>query len=224
MRQVQVWDIPTRLFHWLLVAHIAVLWWFSGTDFHESWHPIAGKSLLALILFRVIWGFTGSYYSRWRNTPFSLTLLVKYIRGQRKEFSGHTPGGSYFLVALLALLLIQTMSGLAHTDDSFFEGPLFAHRPDWIAGFIGTIHAKGFDILLALISFHLIVLVLYQSKGNSLYTSMVTGQKLVSKPGLVDKQSTAKTLVSAALIATVCYAAVFFGLDAIPQPTYDFGF
>jgi len=224
MHQINVWDIPTRIFHWSLVAHIIFLWWFSGEDFHDSWHPIAGKSLLALITFRIIWGFTGSFYSRWKNTPLSLSLLTKYLSGRRKDFKGHTPAGSYFLILILSLLSIQVVSGLAHTDDSFFEGPLFAHRPDWIADFVGLIHAQTFNILLALISLHLITLILYRFKGNRLYKSMITGKKSSSSALKISEPSLSKVLLLASIIAVLCYLSVFIGLNAIPQPTYDFGF
>lgn len=216
-----IWDLPTRLFHWLIVAHAISLWILSGEQFSDQWHPILGKSILSLALFRVVWGVIGSEHSRWQNMPFSLKSLWLYLTLKQTNWPGHSPAGAYFTIIILLLIIVQSGSGLMHTDDMFFDGPLRAHTSEKLIPFIGLIHANAFDIGVGLIAIHIIMIALYQFvKGQALYRSMITGKKeyLAAAPA----QPASNWL--ALLIAIIVYSIVFYGLDLIPQPIQYFGF
>jgi len=105
---VRIWDLPTRLFHWLLAALVLCsvvtaklggLW--------IDWHMRAGYAILALVLFRVLWGFAGSRYARFANFVRGPRAVLDYLRGRGAQGAGHSPLGALSVLALLAALLVQ---------------------------------------------------------------------------------------------------------------------
>jgi len=130
---VRVWDLPVRLFHWLIVVLLAVSWWSAEQGgVMLKYHMWSGFTVLTLVLFRVAWGFVGSRYAR----------FTDFVHGPRQVFgtlgalfdrrplaiAGHNPLGGWMVVALLVCLLVQTMTGLFANDDLFNEGPLYSQR------------------------------------------------------------------------------------------------
>ena len=124
-RAVKVWDIPTRLFHWLLVALFAFSWWSAEND-EMAWHYRSGIVLVSLLVFRVIWGFVGGSTARFARFVKSPGKVLAYLRQQDAAPPlGHNPVGGYSVVALLLALIVQTGTGLFATDiDGLESGPL----------------------------------------------------------------------------------------------------
>jgi cytochrome b len=60
---IEVWDLPTRLFHWSLVVCLGVLWLTGEFEFMDL-HEKVGVAVLVLIAFRILWGFVDGEFAR----------------------------------------------------------------------------------------------------------------------------------------------------------------
>jgi cytochrome b len=126
MREVKVWDIVVRAGHWSLVLLFAVAY-LSGEIEVETLHAWAGYAILAIVLFRILWGFVGTKHARftnfvvgWRATAAHAGSLLSL---RPKHYLGHNPLGGWMIVALLATLLLLCWSGLeAYAAEG--KGPL----------------------------------------------------------------------------------------------------
>ncbi len=186
---VTAWDLPTRLFHWLLLALVVSSW--VSVEFSEElgdtllvWHRWSGLAILVLLVWRILWGLVGSSTSRFASFVPSPAAAVRYARatfeGTAPRYLGHNPLGSVMIVALLAGLFAQVGLGLfAIDDDDLTGGPLSrlishagnktaTHWHEWVFDFV----------LLPLASLHIVTNFLYgRVKKEPLITSMVTGEK-----------------------------------------------
>lgn len=104
--RIRVWDLPVRLFHWLLAATFAGAW---ATAEAKGWHGVHlafGYTFAGLIVFRVIWGFVGSRYARFRSFAFGPQAVLAYLRslltGHPEHHFGHNPAGAWAIFAMLA--------------------------------------------------------------------------------------------------------------------------
>ena len=104
---IRVWDIPTRVFHWLLVVCFVGAWATDGSEGRREMHLMFGYTMLGLVLFRVFWGFVGSYYARFSSFECHPRKVIQYFKallsGQPEHHVGHTPGGALAALALLTL-------------------------------------------------------------------------------------------------------------------------
>lgn len=181
---VRVWDLPTRLFHWLIVLLFAFSWWTAETD-RLDWHMLSGYAILALVLFRLYWGFAGSRTARFRHFLKGPKALLAYSARMFEKPGtptlGHNPMGGWSAAALIALLLLQTGLGLFAIDvDGLNAGPL-----DILVSFetgrrIAGLHNKAFDLLLVLTGVHVAAVLFYWIyKRENLIAAMVTGRKRI---------------------------------------------
>ncbi len=185
-RRVRAWDLPTRLFHWLLVTLIASAYLtraYSG-DPTLYWHRINGYALLALLLFRLMWGFAGSSTSRFAAfVPWpgrALRYVGALVRHRPMHYLGHNPLGAALIFAMLLAVAAQALAGLFTTDDVLAQGPLHDHAPAWLDDRMGAYHAQGFWIVLALATVHIVANLVYHFvMKDRLITAMVTGEKPV---------------------------------------------
>lgn len=182
---VRVWDAPTRLFHWGLVGLLGYLWW-TGENGPMDDHMLAGYGVLALILWRVIYGVVGSTTARFSDFVKGPGAVVRYLkatfgRGADDKAAplGHNPAGGWMVLLLLLLLLAQTVTGLFSNDDIFSEGPLAnlvsKSTSDLLTGWHKNIL---FPALQGLVALHILAAFLYLFlKGENLIRAMVTGKK-----------------------------------------------
>jgi len=183
-RRVRAWDLPTRLFHWLLVMLIASAY-FTRTYSDDPtlyWHRITGYAMLALLLFRLIWGFAGSSTSRFAAfVPWpkrALRYVLALLRHRPMHYLGHNPLGAALIFAMLLAVAAQAVAGLFTTDDVLAQGPLHDRVPAWLADRMGIYHAKGLWIALALAAVHVVANLVYHFvMKDRLITAMVTGDK-----------------------------------------------
>ena len=121
---VSVWDLPTRLFHWLLVILIAVSWWSAETRTME-WHYRSGLAILGLVVFRIVWGVIGGSTARFASFVRLPGAALSYLRGQAQDKAGHNPLGGYSVILLLAVIAAQVSGGLFASDtDGLESGPM----------------------------------------------------------------------------------------------------
>jgi cytochrome b len=114
-KEVLVWDLPIRLFHWILVLG-AIAAYFSAKFHHGVLHSAIGYGLIILVTVRIIWGAVGSRYARFRSFIFSLRETVDYLRsiatGEPRHYIGHNPAGALMVFALLTILSSLFLTGL----------------------------------------------------------------------------------------------------------------
>ena len=182
-RIVLVWDIPIRVFHWLIVALVAAAY----ATWRLNWmvlHGWVGDAVLTLLLFRLLWGFLGSEtarFSRFLTSPRMAVLHLKHaLRREPDHQLGHNPAGGWMVLLLLGLLLVETLTGLYVANDIADEGPLTELVPAWVANAIAASHAILWDALMAAIGLHVLAIAGFTAiKGQNLLRPMITGTKVL---------------------------------------------
>ena len=181
---VRVWDLPTRVFHWTLVAAVIGLVTTAQLGgVAMDWHFRFGYLVLSLLLFRIIWGFVGGHWSRFSSFLFSPRQVLAYLKGQKEHISpGHNPLGALSVFAMLLLLMLQVASGLFSDDEIAATGPL----AKWATGTLiakATFYHKevGKLFILGLVALHIaaVLFYLYRRRLN-LVRPMVQGDRQVS--------------------------------------------
>jgi cytochrome b len=146
-----------------------------------QWHAYCGYTALALILFRLIWGFVGSWHARFANFIPSPSKLIAFLRGQVDGGLGHNPLGALSVIALLLVVLIQALTGLFADDDIFFQGPLAKYVSNSTVALLTSIHRFNQYLIFALVGLHLAAISYYYFvKRQNLVGPMVTGDKLTT--------------------------------------------
>lgn len=185
-RTVVVWDFPIRLFHWALVLLLIIAWSTAqgGLDWMR-YHLYAGYAILALILFRLMWGFAGSFHARFAHFVASPRAAWRYAadlaRGRHHAYLGHNPLGGYMVLLLLALVLTQVMTGLFASDDILIEGPLAHTVAARFSRLATAIHTVNVNVLIASVALHVAAIAYYRWRfGEHLVRAMLTGRKTVA--------------------------------------------
>ena len=176
-----VWDLPTRLFHWLLTLLIAFSWW-SAEEGELDWHIWSGLSILTLLAFRLLWGLFGSSTARFANFVRGPGAVLAYLRDMRGwRGVGHSPLGALSILALLAAVAVQVGLGLFATDDDgLHEGPLARLVSLDLSEALTDLHEDFFDVLLILIVLHVAAIAFYRLvMGKKLLGPMLTGKAVL---------------------------------------------
>jgi cytochrome b len=213
MKKTRIWDLPTRLFHWALVLCVLALV-VSGKvgGMALDVHAVLGYSVLCLLLFRLIWGVVGGRWSRFTQFVPSPRRVRDYLAGRYVSVAGHNPLGALSVLAMLAVLALQVMSGLViHDDDNGFSGPLYAAAPGWLSDLAGEYHGDvGQVLLLSLVGLHVLALVWHAHRHNpKIVHAMVTGDQEVAEEVEPSGDGFAKRLL-ALLVWSVCVTLVFW--------------
>ena len=166
---VKVWDLPLRIFHWTLAASVLIAWF--SANILDTVHEIAGYTVIVLIAFRVVWGFTGTRYSRFRSFVRPLPVVLRYLgqiaRGRTGRYLGLNPAGGVLSVVLLVLLAVSTISGWMQITERFFG-------VDWVE----KLHTWSSNLVLVLVAVHVLgVLLMCALQKENLVRSMITGKK-----------------------------------------------
>ena len=186
-----IWDLPTRIFHWLLVifTFIALL---SGKLGYMEIHQKAGLAVISLIIFRILWGFLGGYFSLFRNFIPQIVKIKIYFQdiatNGLKYHLGHSPLGSIAVVVLLSVLLLQGFLGLFSSDDVFFDGPMAILFPKF-TNTATYIHRILSYLVFAVVIIHFLAIILYKIKGIHLTKPMMTGRNEFIKHKITRKDN-----------------------------------
>jgi cytochrome b len=168
-RLIIVWDLFVRIFHWSLVIAFATAWYTGGI--WDQPHLAAGYLVLALILARIVWGFVGSRYALFSDFVHQPRVILRYMadmmRWRAQRYLGHNPAGGAMVIALLAILLALSITGIMMTTDAF-----------WGVEWVDNLHAAASNLALVLVALH-VGGVLFASieHGENLVRAMITGFK-----------------------------------------------
>jgi cytochrome b len=211
--RVRVWDLPTRLFHWGLAAGIVGLFvtgYVGGAMMY--WHARLGYAVLALLLFRLVWGFVGGKWSRFTSFACSPRRVLRYLRGEEPGGLGHNPLGALSVFAMLAMLAVQAGTGLVSDDQISFTGPLnrFVSEAQGLAA--TWFHKQvGQWVLVALIGLHIAAIAFYVvRRKQNLIRPMIDGDSAPVPLELHGSASRddARARVAGLLLFAVCASAV----------------
>jgi len=183
-QRIKLWDLPTRLFHWLLTILIvgAVITAKTGGN-AMIWHGRIGLTVLGLVVFRLIWGLVGSTYARFSSFLPTPATIGTYLRGQWRGH-GHNPLGALSVFGMLAMLAVQVGTGLFANDDIAFQGPLAALVDKELSDVLTGYHKLSIKIVLALIVLHLGAIAFYALvRKDNLVKPMISGWKTFESDG-----------------------------------------
>lgn len=212
---VRIWDLPTRWFHWLLALSVSGSFataWLGGDAM--TWHFRCGYLACALILFRLVWGFAGGYWSRFAHFPLMPIGVWRYLRGfaQPAWSAGHSPLGAAAIVLMLLCLSVQIGAGLITDNDNAWTGP-FTHlfSSAWVSLATQYHTTWGKVILLVLVGTHLGAVVFYRVfKGIHLVQAMFTGDKLLEEPLPASQDSWPLRILATAIFGLLLGAIFWF--------------
>lgn len=186
LQPVRVWDLPTRLFHWVLALTIlgSVVTGSIGGN-AMVWHFRFGYLVLGLLAFRLVWGLVGGRWSRFASFLYAPATILRYARGAQRPGEhldvGHNPLGAGSVFAMLALLVVQVATGLVADDEIANVGPL-NKLVATATGLAATSWHKNYGaaIILALVALHIGAILFYRFKKKvDLIGPMVGGDKLL---------------------------------------------
>ena len=224
-KKIRIWDLPTRIYHWLQVVIVfaALLSGFFAPEWWLNYHIWIGYALIGLLVFRIVWGFFGSHYSRFISFVFSPKTLISHLNGIIKNkplhFLGHNPLGAIMVFALIATLMGIIISGIVNLGGVENLGAL-AGFVDYAKGaFAGDIHKVLAFVLIALILFHLFGVVFESKIGKeNLTKAMLDGNKTLianeAKPEL-KSPLLLPAYISLGVLAIVLIAG-YVGMSKVP--------
>ena len=178
-KKTRVWDLPTRLFHWLLVVCVvgALVTVKLGGSWMQ-WHLNFGIATLALLVFRLVWGLIGPRYARFQSFLPSIRAAWGHLRHATKtqmRQAGHNPLGAWSVYAMLGLLLVQASTGLFVSDDIMYQGPLSVLVSNDMVSRLTSLHKLGEWTIFTMLGLHIVAIGFYSLKGHGLVGPMIHG-------------------------------------------------
>lgn len=196
--------MPTRLFHWLLTALIGFSWW-SVENQRTDWHIWSGFAILALLVFRLLWGLVGSSTARFAYSLRGPGAVLAYLRDTASwRVAGHNPLGALSILALLLATAVQVGLGLVAVDeDGLAEGPLARLVSVEFAEAARDLHEQFFYVLLGLIALHVAAILFYHLVlGKKLIGPLISGRAALA-PGIEPMRPASLWAALACLLAAL---------------------
>lgn len=224
MNKILVWDLPLRMFHWMLalLVTISIVSAQIGGNAMQI-HLRSGYTILTLVLFRILWGFFGGTNARFASFVRSPAAALAYFNALRRQNAGrhlgHNPAGGWSVLSMLAVLLIQAGTGLFSNDDIATEGPLAQLVSKAWSDRISGIHQINVVVLYVLIGLHLAAVAFYFFfKRDNLVIPMFTGFKdadaHLEAAHAEAAQTEGKTWLAAVLLAA-CAGCVYLLITSV---------
>ena len=224
-QQHLIWDLPLRLFHWLLVLSILGSWYTSNQDNGLiEYHLLIGYFTLGLIIFRIFWGFLGTKHAKFINFFPSANKIIQYIQSFNQpkplHYAGHNPLGSLMVFFMLTTILLQAVSGLFMDDDIFTTGPYSGSIDAKVESIFVYIHRNGFNVMLGAIALHISAVVFYERvKKQALVSAIITGKK--SSKMVNKKDSITHSKIGLAIFISIIVAVFIYWLVVINAPVIE---
>lgn len=224
-RQRLVWDLPLRVFHWLLVLSVTASWATGkiGSEVRQ-YHMWLGYWMLGLLTFRVLWGVLGTRHSRFWSfvpTPASFARYARdVISGRAPKSIGHNPIGSLMIFLMLGLLITQVVSGLFVDDDVFYAGP-YAHVVSSDTGkFFEGLHHEIVNWIVVLAIVHIAAALYHTYKMKEpIIRAMITGKKDVDVVP-TEQEISGSAVLRAVFVALAAAGFVYWLVVIAPPPLF----
>lgn len=215
-----VWDGFVRVFHWSLVALfiVSVITGKVGGN-AITWHMWSGYAILALVLFRILWGFFGGEYARFGSflaSPVRTLKFAKGMMGKTHEYVvGHNPLGGWMVLALLLLLATQAVLGLFSNDEIATTGPLARYISDEASIKLMSRHRLIGDLLLIMVGVHIAAVLFHLFvKKENLVRAMFSGRKQLPPALARDAEGARKASMPLGfIIVSIAIAAVAIAVN-----------
>jgi cytochrome b len=213
-----VWDLPVRIIHWSLLVAVLGSWltrelegdWF-------AWHTRFGYAVLVLVVTRVLWGVFGTRHSQFARFVTGPKTVLDYLRGSSQNSVGHNPLGALMILAMLAMLLAQAVTGLFANDQVFETGPLFGYVTIETSDRLTTLHKQLFDWIAAAIAVHVAAAFFYLwIRRENLILPMITGRKPIESVPEEERISSSR-LWLAIILAVLVGAALAWVIQSAPE-------
>ena len=203
---VRIWDLPTRLFHWALAVCVVALVVTAKVGGNAmEWHFRFGYAVLALLVFRILWGLVGGRWSRFTAFLYSPARLARYLRGNPhpEDGIGHSPLGALSVFVLLAVLAAQVGSGLLSDDEIAFAGPLTRFVSNAVVGQATGYHKEiGQYLVLGLVALHVLAILFYAGvRRQQLVKPMLNGDKTLPAPAAPSRDDAASRILALVMLA-----------------------
>jgi cytochrome b len=218
--RVRVWDLPLRLFHWLLVAAVITAFVTAKIGGNAMvWHGRAGLAVIGLLVFRIVWGFIGSTHARFAGFVRGSAAIRAYLKGQWRGV-GHNPLGALSVLAMLGLLSVQAAAGLFADDDIAFQGYLYSLAGADLSARVTAIHKLFEPLLILLVALHIGAIAFHvRVRRNNLVKPMITGWKDVSETTPESRPGGGGLIAFVVAIAIATAAACAASGALLPPPT-----
>lgn len=226
---LHVWDLPTRVFHWLLVASFVAAYtsnWLGVSYF--TYHLWSGYFVVILVGFRILWGFFGTHYARFANFvrhPFDSLRYAKHLLvNKANSYPGHNPLGALMVLLLLTVMLAQAVTGLFANDEIFNAGPLYGYISHELSLALTGLHKELFYWILAAVAVHVSAVFFYVFiKRENLIKAMVSGKK--PRRGFENARSVESSRIWLALFLIVLVSGVLaWIIVTAPEAVLDLGY
>ncbi len=216
-----IWDLPLRLFHWLLVASMIASYATAKLGFDwMRWHFYLGYWTIGLLVFRVLWGFCGPRHARFSSfvrKPSAIWLYLRNLFNKSGSRSiGHNPVGGLMVVLMLLLVAVQAATGLFTSDDVVWTGPYNPAVSASTASTLSFLHDINFNIILSVVGLHLAAIIFYAFyKKQNLIVPMLHGHVPAA---LVPEHEaiTSSQLIKALVVSLVAAGFVYWLLAHAP--------
>jgi cytochrome b len=218
-----VWDLPLRLFHWLLVLSLTGSWVTAELGFEwMEFHMYLGYGTIGLVIFRIIWGFIGPRHARFSSFLTGPSGVWRYARGLAAgtmiQTAGHNPLGGISVIVMLVLVGFQATTGLFATDDIVWTGPYNAAVSSATADRLTSLHHLNFNIILVAVALHILAISFYLLvKKQNLVAAMLHGKKAVPEHEAISKSE----IVKAVIVLLISVGVVYWLISAAPEPPPD---
>ena len=202
----KIWDLPLRLFHISLILLVIGSIISAKLDMLNL-HQYFGVALLGLISFRILWGFIGTYYSKFKSFNLSVIDALSQFSKTNNITSVRTPIGSYSTLIFIIALLSISVSGLFSSDDVLYDAPLAFLTPN-LNSYFTYIHNILHYLLYNLIGIHILAILYYQIlKKMKIIERVLDGYSRIEKSNIVSINE--KPLVGIIFLLIMTFLPVF---------------
>lgn len=204
--RILVWDLPTRVFHWLLVTSYAGAWLTFDDNRYLYAHAFAGYTFCGLLIFRLVWGMIGSRYARFHAFACDWPSVWSYLRalltGNAARHVGHNPAGSWVILLIICFGIVVSLTGMFTLGGEEQHGPLKGVLIFAAGTNIKEIHQDAAWLMLALTAVHVAgVIIESLLHRENLVLAMITGYKVGGKGDAADSPFAIVGIILALVVA-----------------------